>query len=224
MPGAEIANLQARWSGGALIIEDTSGNAVITINASSGGVAFANAGGITISTGILGGPTISTASLVGGATISTASLVGGVTVGGGGTISGGLTLNSDLTISSGRIAPTGQKTLTVTTSATLTASSAGCAVLVTASDVIITLPGAASTGKQLSYNIISAMATAGQCVVLTCTGETICGGGIAAAAGVNILSNTAATHVKDDYVSLMNTAVSTSWSIMGMAGTWASTT
>ena len=196
MPGAEFAALKARWSGGALIIEDTSGNAIITISPSSGGVAFANAGGLTVSTGILGGLTVST----------------------------GLTLNSDLTISSGRIAPTGQKTLTVTTSATLTASSAGCAVLVTASDVIITLPGAASTGKQLSYNIISAMATAGQCVVLTCTGETICGGGIAAAAGVNILSNTAATHVKGDYVSLMNAAVSTSWSIMGMAGTWASTT
>jgi len=207
MPGAEIANVTARWSEGALIIEDTSGNAIITVNPSSGGVAFANAGGITISTGILGGPTISSASLVGGATISS-----------------GLTLNSDLTISSGRIAPTGQKTLTVTTAATLSASSAGCAVLVTASDVIITLPGAASTGKQLSYTIYSSLTTAGQVVVKTTTTETICGGGIAAAAGVDILSNTAATHVEGDYVSLMNAAVSTSWSIMGMAGTWASTT
>ena len=196
MPGAEISNLKAKWSGGALVITDLNENAIITIYPSSGGVSFSNAGGLTVSTGILGGLTVSS----------------------------GLTLHSDLTMSSGRIAPTGQKTLTVTTATTLTASSAGCAVLVTASDTIVTLPGAASTGKQLSYTICSTLTTAGQVVIKTTTTETICGGGIAAAAGIDILSNTAATHVDGDFVSLMNAAVSTSWSIMGMAGTWASTT
>ena len=78
MAGAEVANIKATWSGGALVITDLDGNAIITINPSTGGVAFANAGGITVSTGILA-PTISTASLVGGATVSSGMTIDGQT-------------------------------------------------------------------------------------------------------------------------------------------------
>ena len=196
MAGAEIANLKGVWTSGRLEIRDYQDNVIIAIYPSSGGVSFLNAGGVTISTGILSGLTVSS----------------------------GLILNQNLTISSGRIAYSGQKTRDVTTALTLTASGSGIAALVTASDSIITLPGAGSSGKILSYTIINTLTTAGQCVIKTTTTETIVGGDVAAAAGVSMLSNTAATHVPGDYVQLINQLASTSWSILGMTGTWASTT
>lgn len=195
MSGAEIANLKARWSGGALIIEDLSGNAVLTINPSTGGISLGNAGGLTISTGILSGLNVSS----------------------------GISVNGDLTISSGRLAYNGQVTLSVTTAATLTATGSGILHLVTASDTVVTLPGAGSSGKALCYTILSSLTTAGQVVIKTTTTEVIVGG-VGSTGGVSMLSNTAGTHSKGDYVVLINQPASTSWALVGMVGTWASTT
>lgn len=150
-----------------------------------------------------------------------------ITNGGGLTVSSGVTITGGgLSISSGRLALGNQKTKTVAASATLTASSCGVVCLVTASDVVITLPGAASTGIKLFYTIVNTLTTAGQCVIKTTdtTSEIIVGGGIVNSTGYYLLANTGATHVCGDYVKLANAVASTSWSIFGMAGTWASAT
>jgi len=192
MAGAEVANIKATWSGGALVITDLDGNAIITINPSTGGVAFANAGGITVSTGILA-PTISTASLVGGATISS-----------------GLTLD-------------GLSVKTVTTATTLTAGDVGRRIACSVDGTFITLPVGASTaiiagGNYTIYN--SAAAAGAQVIVITATGGAIVGAGVTTS---NLLSNTKGTAQKGDSVSVVNTG-STTWYVMGMTGTWASTT
>jgi hypothetical protein len=130
---------------------------------------------------------------------------------------------SGITISTGGIKVSNEKSNTITTTATLTATSSGTVNYVTASDVIITLPGAGSSGKPLLYTIVNACTSAGQIVVLTCTGEKIIGC-LGSSAGVDIMANTAATHVYGDRITILNTPASTSWATVGMIGTWVSTT
>lgn len=137
---------------------------------------------------------------------------GGVLIGNG----------TGLTISTGGIKVSNEKSLTITTAATLTATGSGTVNYVTASDVVITLPGAGSSGKPLMYTIVSYITTAGQVVVKTTTTEMVIGMG--STAGVDIVSNTAATHKYGDRITVINTPASTSWALAGMVGTWASTT
>jgi hypothetical protein len=173
MPGVDIANLRAWWTGGYLIIGDTAGNSVVTIYPSTGGILFGNGSGITLSTG-------------------------------------GIKVSNEVS-------------KTITTAATLTATSSGAVHYVTASDVVVTLPGAGSSGKPLSYTIVNACTSAGQIVVKTTTTEMIIGC-LGSTAGADIASNTAATHVYGDRLIVINTPASTSWATIGMIGTWATTT
>ena len=200
----DIANLRSWWSNGVLILGDTDLNPIITINPSSGGVKFANAGGITVSTGILGGLTIS-----GGAT-----LYGGATISSGATIYGGTTVSSGVRVD-------GLKTRTVTTAATLAAADSGRVAQCSVDGTIITLPiGSTTAIIGETYIIQNTNTGTGQLIVKTATTNVIIGAGIST---TEVISNTGATHVPYDYVTLTFTG-STSWRVAGMVGTWASTT
>ena len=175
MPGAEIANLKAKWFEGALVITDKDDNAIITIYPSSGGVSFSNAGGITISTGILGAPTLSTPSLVAGATVSSGFTLDGLSV------------------------------KTVTTAVTLAAGDAGRRISCSVDGTFITLPVGGSTsilagGNYTIYN--AGAAGAAQLIVIAATGGAIIGAGVTTS---NLLSNTKLTAKKGDSVQVVNT-------------------
>ncbi len=152
---------------------------------------------------------------VGGVTISSAILTGNVTI--------STAITGDLTISSGPIKYNGRKTNNIAANYSLTCSDSGCVFYATTCDIIITLPGVASTGVALFYTIYVTNTTAGQVVIKTTTTELV-KGGIVGSTGADILSNTGATHKDGDMVSLIGNPASTSWSMVGLVGTWASTT
>ena len=112
------------------------------------------------------------------------------------------------------------KITTVTTATTLTQKGhMGTEVRVTASDTIITLPLASTTTLAGGEFTIRNMCDTGSIVLITTTGENLFGAGISTS---NLIGNTAATHVPGDYVTVAATG-SSSWYIVGLSGTWAST-
>ena len=150
MSGAEIANLKAKWSGGALIISDLSENAILTINPSTGGVKLANAGGLTISTGILGGLTVST------------GILGGLTV------SSGLTLDGLST-----------KTVTSAVTLTAADAGRRISCAVDGTFITLPVGGSTSILSGGNYTIYNAAAAgAAQIIVIAATGGAIVGAGV----------------------------------------------
>ncbi len=149
MPGAELSNIKAKWSDGALVITDLDENPIITIYPSSGGISFANAGGLTISTGILGGLTISTGIL------------------------GGLTVSSGITLD-GEIART--VTTAATLAVGDYGRIAKCSVDGT---FITLMSAASTALAGASITVMNTAAAAGaQVIVITATGDSIKGAGI----------------------------------------------
>jgi hypothetical protein len=129
-----------------------------------------------------------------------------------------------VTLSTGGIHSSNENKVTDIVDYTLTNTDSGAVHYVTVSDVILTLPGAASSGKRMFFTVINACTTAGQVVIKTTdtTAEVIWGGNVGSSN--RLIANTAATHKYGDSVQLVNTAASTTWSIVGMTGTWGSTT
>jgi hypothetical protein len=118
----------------------------------------------------------------------------------------------------------GQQIRTLVGDTTLTISTSGEEVRVTASDVIVTLPGVASSGITLSYKIVSNVTAAlAQIVVKTTTTELIKGGYVNST-GSSIAANTAATHGVGDYICVIGNPATTSWTVTEIVGTWATTT
>jgi len=162
----------------------------------------------TLSTGNLSTSTLSVAN------ISTATLTGNTVV------------STSLSIDAGIFSQVGLKAQTIIVDTTLTISSAGTLISVTASDVILTLPGAGSSGAIATYKIVNAINNAtGQIVIKTATTELIKGGyGFSSSTGVSMAANTGATHKYGDFISLVNQPASTSWGVIGLVGVWATTT
>ena len=119
------------------------------------------------------------------------------------------------------IFPSNAQIATITTATTLTMKGyMGKDIRVTASDVIVTLPVASTTtlaGGE--FTVRNMCAPGGTIVVITTTGDNIYGAGISTS---NLVGNTGATHVYGDFITVAATG-SSSWYIVGLSGTWAST-
>ena len=149
----------------------------------------------------------------GGVTISTGIL-------GGATISGGAVIYGGATISSG-VARYGEKVINKTANATLVKGEAGAIITCSTDSVFITLLSAASSGfAGIPYTIRNIATTGQNVIVITATGDSIIGCDISTS---NVLKNVSTSHVANDQITLVSGA-STTWWLMGMVGTWASTT
>ena len=237
-----VSNLSAKWVDGSLYFYDSGMTAVLIVSSTGFDL---RGGSNTISTAsLVGSSVISTAALVGTLTgstnallktvdistaqlmscvLSTSGIVGKMTASTNAIISGcpiSTAVLSAPTISSG-VTRDGEKIVNKTGNATLVKGEAGAVITCSTDSVFITLPSAASTGFAGANYTIRNIATTGQnVIVITATGDSIIGGGITTS---NVIRNVSTTHLAGDEIRLVSGA-STTWWLMGMVGTWASTT
>ncbi len=119
--------------------------------------------------------------------------------------------------------------LSVTTAATLTLAYSGRVVTCSVDATIITLPAIASTTMGVNYTIVNT-APPGTCEIKVLAGATsnvFVGGGWSSTSLSYQLTNSKATASPGDSVkiaSLADPVNTVMWSVMGLVGTWVSTT
>ena len=121
------------------------------------------------------------------------------------------------------IFPSPQNVTTVTTAASLTTkANMGTVVKCGVDGTFITLPVASTTTLAGGEFTIVNTGDLGACqiIIITVTGDSIIGAGISSS---GLFSNTKATHVPGDMITVMATG-SSSWYVGALSGVWASTT
>ena len=118
---------------------------------------------------------------------------------------------------------------TATTATTLALTDSGKIVQSSVDGTIFTLPALASTTMGVNYTIINS-AAAGQAAIIVLAGATtnvFVGAGFSSTALAYQLTNTKATAKPGDSLSIQSLSDPTNnpiWSILGLTGTWVSTT
>ena len=194
-----------------------SASSISTSTISAGALSVCTISTSTVTTSVLSGSSISTSTISVGSLSACVISTGSITTA---AISAGTISSSVLHA----VTNYGQQIRTLVGDTTLTISTSGEEVRVTASDVIVTLPGCGSSGIALRYKIVSnATAAVAQVVVKTTTTELI-KGGFVNSTGSSIAANTGATHAVGDYICVLGNPATTSWTVTEMVGTWVTTT
>ena len=167
---------------------------------------------IDISTAQLMSCVLSTSGIVGKMTASTNAIISGCPI--------STAVLSSPTVSSG-ITRYGEGIVNKTANATLVKGEIGYTITCSTDSVFITLPAAGSTGfAGMNYTIRNIATTAQNVIVITGSSDSMIGCGITTS---NVIRNVSTSHLAGDEIKLVSGA-STTWWLMGMVGTWASTT
>ncbi len=149
------------------------------------------------------------------------SIAGGMNVSGASTFAGAMTLSEPVTFAD-TFWHANASTETLTGDATLTITQAGKILQVSGaglSDYVIALPAPMDVGSVWTFVNVQPDACSGG-VKLDVSGEKWFGCGLSGVSAVDLI-NTAATHIRGDYVKLM--AGATGVYIIEMGGTWGTT-